>query len=135
MCRVPVPIDPRSMADKVPIAPRSPRGQKPDGRSAGARRYRALVDAFTSEIGGDLTEAESGLVEQAAMLQLRVEQLRADIIAGRTVDDDLLIRLASESRRALSQIKAKAKPATGETFPQYMARKAAELADDDGDED
>jgi hypothetical protein len=133
MCRVPTPIDPRSMADRVPIAPRSTRGLKPDGRSAGAKRFRALVLAYEAEIGGNLTEAERGLVEQAALLQLRCEQLRADVIAGKPVDDDLLIRLASTSRRALSKITAKAKPAAGETLQEYLAAKAAaaELVDDD----
>jgi hypothetical protein len=134
MCRVPTPIDARSMADQVPKAPRSTRNQKPDGRSAGARRFRALVLAYEAEIGGNLTEAERGLVEQAALLQLRCEQLRADIIAGKPVDDDLLIRLASTSRRALSKITAKAKPAGGETLAQYMAAKAAaaEIDDEEG---
>jgi hypothetical protein len=110
----------------------------PDGRRSAARRYRALVEGFESEIGGELTPSERALVETAAMLTLRAEQLRADIVAGKPVDDDLLIRLASTSRRALSKITAKAKPATGETLAQYMARKAAEsdaLADDDEDSD
>jgi hypothetical protein len=126
------------MADQVPKASRSTCGQKPDGRSAGARRFRAIVAAFTGEIGGELTESERSLVEQAALLQLRCEQLRADVISGKPVDDDLLIRLASTSRRALSKITAKTKPATGESLAQYMARKQAEhdaLADDGDDED
>jgi hypothetical protein len=77
------------------------------------------------------------LVEQAAMLQLRVEQLRADIIAGRPVDDDQIIRMASTARRALSQIKAKSKPAGAMTLQDYLAAKAAaaELVDDTYDED
>jgi hypothetical protein len=126
----------RPAQDRTGCAAKAPRKRKRravDGRTTPARRYASIVAAFTAEIGGDLTAAESALVEQAAMLQLRVEQLRADIIAGRPVDDDLLIRLASTARRALSQITAKAKPATGETFPQYMARKAAELQSDDDD--
>jgi len=127
----------RSAADTARCVKKAPRKRRPravDGRTTPARRYASIVAAFTSEIGGDLTEAERGLVEQAAMLQLRVEQLRADVITGRPVDDDLLIRLASESRRALSQIAAKAKPAGGEGLMEYMARKAAELADDGEDE-
>jgi hypothetical protein len=119
-----------------PVRARKARAIMPDGRRSAARRYRAIADGFEAEIGGELTPSERAIVEQAAMLQLRCEQLRADVIAGKPVDDDLLIRLASTSRRALSKITAKAKPA-GETLAQYMARKAAEheaLADDDGDE-
>ena len=131
----------RSAPDGARCTTKAPRKRRPravDGRTTPARRYASLVAAFTSEIGGTLTESESGLVRQAASLALRCEQLRADIIAGRLVDDDLLIRLASESRRALSKIASKAKPATGETIQEYAARKAAEseaLADDDEDVD
>ena len=60
-----------SVPDRGRKAPRLPPHQKPDGRSASARRYRAIKAAFESEIGGDLSPSEAGLVEQAAMLQLR----------------------------------------------------------------
>jgi hypothetical protein len=66
-----------SMADSSQKTHRSTPGQKPDGRSSGARRYRAIVAAFTAEIGGNLTEAEQGLVNQAATLTLRAEHLSA----------------------------------------------------------
>jgi hypothetical protein len=131
----------RSAPDKTSCAKKAPRKRRPravDGRTTPARRYAAIVAAFQAEIGGNLTAAESALVEQAAMLQLRVEQLRADIIAGKPSDDDLLIRLASTARRALSKITAKAKPAGGNAFQEYLARHAAQAAAggaDDTDED
>lgn len=68
------------------------------------------------------------------MLQLRVEQLRTDIINGAPIDDDLLIRLASTSRRALSKITAKAKPAGGDALATYLAARA-EAADEEDDGD
>jgi hypothetical protein len=109
----------------------------PDGRTSGARRYAAIAAAFEAEIGGELTPSERADVEMAATLTLRGEQLRADIVAGKQIDDDLLIRLASTSRRALSKIAPKAKPAGGMTLQQYLADKAAaaEIVDDDEDED
>jgi hypothetical protein len=85
-----------------------------------------------------LTESESGLVRQAAALALRCEQLQVAIVRGEVVDDDLLVRISGTSKRLLGAIAIKAKPATGETLAQYMARKATESTadtDDDGDED
>jgi hypothetical protein len=108
-----------------------------DGRRSAARRYRTIVQAFTAEIGGDLSEAERGLVEQAAMLALRVEQLTADVINGAPVDDALIVKLAGASRRALSAISARAadrKPA-GQTLQDYLTARAATQSDDDNDED
>jgi hypothetical protein len=135
MCARPAP----DAAGCTATAPRKRGRSKPDGRTSSAKRYAALVAAFTDQIGGPLTEAERGLVEQAALLQLRCEQLRNDAIAGRPVDDDLIVKLAGASRRALTKITAKAKPATGENLAQYVARKAAEAAalqsDDDDTED
>jgi hypothetical protein len=59
-----------------------------DGQSSSARRFRDIVDAFTTEVGGELTESKRGLLQQAAGLTMRCEQLQADIINGKPVDDD-----------------------------------------------
>jgi len=96
-----------------------------DHRSAPARRYRDLVNAFTSEVGGELTEAERGLVRQAATVSLRAEQLAADLVNGKPVDDDLLIRLAGAARRLLDTIGNKAadrRPASL-TLAEYAAQR------------
>jgi hypothetical protein len=122
-------------ASHSPVKTRKARAIMPDGRRSAARRYRAIAAAFEDEIGGDLTPSELAAVETAATLQLRVEQLRADIVAGKPVDDDLLIRLASTSRRALSQIKPKAKPAGGNALQTYLDARAAAAEADDDDED
>jgi hypothetical protein len=138
MCRVPTPIDARSMADRAPKAPRSTRDRKPDGRSAGARRFRAIVEAFSEEIGGQLSESELGLVRQAAALALRCEQLQAAIVRGEVVDDDLLVRISGTSKRLLGAIAVKSdgrKPAGGNAFQEYLAKHAAAQAADDTDED
>src|ERR1035437_10194835 len=87
-----------------PVKARTARAIMPDGRRSAARRYRAIAEGFESEIGGELTPSERALVETAAPLQLRVEQLRADIVAGKPVDDDLIVRMAGSSRRALAAI-------------------------------
>jgi hypothetical protein len=107
----------------------------PDGRRSAARRYAALVAGYESEIGGDLSPAERGLVETAAMLKLRSEQLTADIIAGNPVDNGEIIRLAGASRRALSKIVTEAKPVSTMTFAEYAAQKVAAALESDNDED
>jgi hypothetical protein len=79
-----------------------------DGRTVSARRFRDLVIAYSSEIGNELSEADRGLVQQAAAVQIACEQLQFDIVEGRDVDPDMLIRLSSENRRLLAGLGAKA---------------------------
>jgi hypothetical protein len=75
-----------------------------DGRSSHARRFRDLVRAFTAELGGTLSELERGLVRQAAAIVLKTEQMQEELVRGKSVDTDELIRLSSESRRVLAAI-------------------------------
>jgi hypothetical protein len=101
-----------------------------DGRSSTARRFRDLVAAFEAEIGGDLVEVERGLVKQAAALTIRAEQLQADIVNGKPVDSDALIRISSTAKRILGAIGEKAarrKPAVP-SLHDHVARRAAERA-------
>lgn len=111
-------------------APRKHRPSRPDGRTTSARRFTALVAAFTSEIGGTLTESESGLVRQAAALALRCEDLQAAIVRGEVIDDDLLVRISGTAKRLLGAIGAKTKPTGGGAFQEYLAKHAAQAADD-----
>jgi hypothetical protein len=124
-----------SMVGPANTAARSGRGRKPDGRSSGALRFKALVNAFTAEIGGQLSESESSLVKQAAALTLRCEQLQAAIIRGEEIDDDLLVRISGTGKRLLAAIASKSdgrKPAGGSALATYLAARA-EAAEDDGD--
>jgi hypothetical protein len=111
--------------------------QNVDHRSASARRYRDLVLAYTAEIGTNLTESEVALIRQCAALTLRAEQLAADVVNGKNVDDDLLVRLAGTSRRLLEGIGNKAgdrKPDTTLTLADHLARRATEFATDNNGE-
>jgi hypothetical protein len=45
---------------------------------------------------------------QAAAIQIRCEELQLEIVEGRDVDPDLLVRLSSENRRLLAGLGAKA---------------------------
>jgi hypothetical protein len=96
-----------------------------DGRLLAARRFRELVEQFEAELGTDLSAADRELVKTAAGLVLRREQMEQAVINGQPVDDDQLVRVASESRRALATLRAKAakaKPA-GPNLHEYLAAK------------
>jgi len=104
-----------------------------DGRTLAARRFRGLCEAFETELGGgQLTETERGMVRQAAGLQLRLEQLQGEIVEGRDVSVDEIIRLSSEHRRLLSSLRGKAtknKPTGATALQDYLARRAAQASD------
>ena len=96
-----------------------------DMRSSGGRRFRYLVGAFTSEMGGEPTELELGLIKQAATLQVAIEGMQARIVGGdQGVDPDQIIRLSSEHRRLLSQLGKKVetnKPAGPTSLHELLA--------------
>ena len=100
-----------------------------DGRSAGMRRFRDLVESFTAELGGEakLSEAEKALVKQAAALVVRSEALQVEIVNGAPINDEQLIRLANVAARLLTKlgIKRRQKDAVPD-IKTYAAAKRAE---------
>jgi hypothetical protein len=137
MCARRSPTARPSPASRSKVSNGSAIHQNVDERSAGARRFRDLIAAYSAGLG-ELNEFDFALVRQAAALTLKSEQMQAALAAGADVDPDALIRLAGESRRSLAAVSAKAvdrKPA-GQTLAQYMAAKvrAAEQSDDDGED-
>jgi hypothetical protein len=117
--------------------PRSRRGLKPDGRTAGARRLKALIAAYSKDLG-ELSQVDQALVRTAATITLKLELVEADLASGKPVDSDELIRLASTSRRALPAVTAKAIPDAGQNPLQaYLATRAAAASavDIDGEAD
>jgi hypothetical protein len=97
------------------------------GSSKFGRRYRDIVDLYTTEIGGDLSQTEMAMVKQAAALAIKGEMMQAAIINGEPVDSDNLIRISSEVRRILDSLKSgKREPAAVPTIHDHAARRAAE---------
>lgn len=78
-----------------------------DNRSPQCRRFRDLCRSFASQLGGDLSEPDKLQVRQAALLALRSEALQTAQVAGHAVDNDEVIRIGSELRRALAPIVTK----------------------------
>ncbi len=107
------------------------------GSSKFGRRYRDIVDLYTTEIGGDLSQTEMAMVKQAAALAIKGEMMQAAIINGEPVDSDELIRLSSEVRRILDAIGERAgtrKPAPGDdALRRFLASQHAS-ATTEGDE-
>jgi hypothetical protein len=86
-----------------------------------------LLDELSAEVGGQLSAIDREMVAQAAGLALRAEQIRESIVAGVSIDADEAIRLTSEYRRILFQLKSKAsrsKPTGATALQDYLARKA-----------
>lgn len=120
-------------ASRSKVSNRSRVHQATDERSAGARRFRDLIDAYSENLG-DLSEADLAMVRIAAGLTMKSEMMQADLAAGNDVDSDALIRLAGTVRRSLAAISAKASehaPASAMTLAQYAAQRPPHNDDED----
>ena len=75
-----------------------------DGRSASARRFRDLVNAFVADMGGleCCSEIRLGLVRRLAATTVQAEMLEARMVNGEQIDISQLCTLASTTVR-LSQ--------------------------------
>lgn len=75
-----------------------------DGRSATARRFRDLVNAFIADMGGldRCSEIRLGLLRRLAATTVQAEMLEARMVNGEAIDIATLCTLASTTVR-LSQ--------------------------------
>lgn len=72
-----------------------------DGRTVASRRARALAEAFTAALGGNLTPAQQHAVETAAALSALAEDCQSRRLAGDdSVNLDDTVRVISAARRA-----------------------------------
>jgi hypothetical protein len=96
-----------------------------DGRSATARRFRDLIADLSREYCGEgaLSTAEFGLIRQAAAMTLQAELLQARIVRGEAVNADELIRLSSEARRIMTNLRKRTRP-TRIPAPGFLHRDA-----------
>jgi hypothetical protein len=78
--------------------------EKIDGRSGPARRFRDLVEAYTSEFEVT-TKADADLIRLAAGLVMKSEELTAATVRGERVDADAVIKMAGQLRRVLADLK------------------------------
>jgi hypothetical protein len=73
-----------------------------DGRSASARRFRDLVNAFVADMGGldCCSEIRLGLLRRLASTTVQAEMLEARMVNGEAIDIATLCTLASLEARA-----------------------------------
>lgn len=75
------------------------------------RRLNQLIRELALDCGfdpSDVTLAERGVLHQAAAFLLQVEVSSDALVRGVTVNDDTIIRLASEARRLLVGLRRRA---------------------------
>jgi hypothetical protein len=71
-----------------------------DGRTALGRRYKALCEHYAEILGDEKPrEADASLVRRCAAQALRLEELDIERMAGKSIDEDVYVRLSGELRR------------------------------------
>ncbi|OJX65831.1 hypothetical protein [Magnetospirillum sp. 64-120] len=76
-------------------------GEKVDGRSLTARRYRDQVNDLCLQLGGTLSPSETMLVRRAATLAVLCERDECAIAAGKEVDEENYRRNAAALKAML----------------------------------
>src|SRR6476646_5964237 len=104
-----------------------------DGRSAMARRFRDLVNAFVADMGGldRCSEVRLGLVRRLAATTVQAEMLEARMVNGEAIDIATLCTLASTTvrlsqRLGLERRTRNVTPSVG----QYLAARTAPATGD-----
>lgn len=72
-----------------------------DGRTREARRFKAILDALTQQLGREPNAAEQLLLNSAATFTMLVELDTQDMLEGRPVLDERLRRNTTAMRSAL----------------------------------
>ena len=106
-----MPADSPQIADRSPVARSRVTNDSAllagvDGRSAIVRRYRDLVDAIISDLGGDdaISEGQRQLARRASALSVQCEQIEAVMANGGTINANDYVRLVNALNRVLGSI-------------------------------
>ncbi|BAQ17928.1 hypothetical protein [Methyloceanibacter caenitepidi] len=111
------------------------------GDNKASRRFKDLVEAFGTELGGwaSLSEVQRSLVRRLATITIQLEKLELQAARGEDINAEEYARIAGHQRRLfndLNLIQDKAAPAepaaaAPEPQPTYDAGKLHELPDDE----
>jgi hypothetical protein len=75
------------------------------GKATAGRMFRRFRAQFKKDAKlKEMTGAERVLIDQAAILALRVRQIRDDILAGEKIDGDDLVRVANACIRSMGAL-------------------------------
>src|SRR6476659_11056439 len=112
-----------------------------DGRTATARRFRALVNAFVADMGGldHCSEIRLGLVRRLAATTVQAEMLEARMVNGDAIDIATLCTLASTTvrlsqRLGLERRQRNVTPSVGQYLASRTAPATGEAPDAEGTE-
>jgi hypothetical protein len=77
-----------------------------DGRSAMSRRFRDILSAIVSDLGGSdrLSEGQRQLARRCALLAVESEKLEAKSVAGEEIDIDRFGMMTDRLGRALQRL-------------------------------
>lgn len=102
-------------------------GTAVDGRTEAARRFRDVLDAILSDLGGSegLSEGQRQLARRAAMMSVEAERMESEAVAGGKLDPDAFGALADRLGRVFNRLGLKrvARDVTP-TIAELMARHA-----------
>jgi hypothetical protein len=108
-----------------------------DRRTKLARRAKQLEKAFTTELGGDLSDARLAAVNRASDLLAIAWEVRQRWMAGdKAITTTDIVRVEGTARRALVDLDLPASSGVrpAESLEQYLARTSSDGDDDDVDE-
>jgi len=93
------------------------------------RRFRRLRWQFKQDLGlgKKLSRADGVLVEQAALLALRAQQMRDAILTGETVSDEDLVRCSNACIRSMAAIERRKDRAVSAAKPQTFEERMQAL--------
>jgi hypothetical protein len=129
--------EPGSSADSEPITGRSQAARKVDGRSAGAVRFRRLVAGFKADLGDvEPSQADHVLIQTAAVAAMKIDRVKARMIAGEDVSTDELTRLVGNVKRVMSAISVRAAENKTAVDPMtaYLSQRAAAANHEDNEQ-
>lgn len=75
-----------------------------DARTAAFRRFKELVASYTSDLGGDLTTAQSAIIQRAVSLQVWLEDAEASYASSGELDIATYTTASNALRRLLADI-------------------------------
>jgi hypothetical protein len=99
-----------------------------DGRSAPARRFRDVLAAIVSDLGGadHLSEGQRQIARRCAMLAVQCEQIEAAGVQGAAIDLDCYGQLTDRLGRAFQRLGLKRVPKdVSPTLAQILDERAA----------
>jgi hypothetical protein len=95
-----------------------------DGRTQSARRFRDIIDAVTSDLGGAdlLSEGQRQLIRRAAALSIMCESVEADLVRDLPFDIANYLAGTNTFRRVIETLGLRRVPKDATTLRDYIGK-------------